>query len=369
MARVKFLHMADSHLSRPFGFLPPTLAEERRRDQRRTIGKTVDLALERDVDLFLIAGDLFDRPDPDPTDIEAVIEHLTRLSSAGKRIFAIPGNHDYCVKNSFWRRLDIPGMRLFLEPECEHVILEDLGVAVAGCAFDKSQSDRRAFDGLDLPRDVPGILLLHASFESFEGQLERYHPFGQKELQASGATYVALGHYHRLNILTEGGVTACYPGSFEGLGFDAPETEDRHVVLGEIAEDGSVALEPVKVNLRAMRSADIDVASFESAAALDDSVRRLCDPAALVQIRLTGTPFRELTASIDEIPLRFRESCLYMTVDSAGLSTPQDVYLDGSIRGRFCKYLLDQIESTPDPERRRVLQRALDLGLAAFADA
>lgn len=368
MARVKFLHMADSHLSRPFGFLPPTLAEERRRDQRRALAKTVELALERDVDLFLIAGDLFDRPDPDPTDIEAVIEHLTRLTSAGKRVFAIPGNHDYRAMNSLWGRLDIPGLHLFLEPQCEHVILDDLGIAVAGYAFDKTQSDRRAFDGLDLPDDVPSILLLHASLESFEGQLEQYHPFGQKELEACGAVYVALGHYHRLNIRREGDVTACYPGSFEGLGFDAPETEDRHVVIVEIGEDGAVALEPVKVNLRTTRSAEIDCTSFETASALDDAVRRLCDQATLVQVRLTGTPVQELMASIDEIPVRFRESCLYITVDTSGLSSPQDISLDNSIRGRYCKYLLDQIESASDPDRRRLLRRALDLGLTAFSD-
>lgn len=368
MAHVKFLHMADSHLSRPFGFLPPTLAAERRRDQRRALAKSADIALERDVDIMLIAGDLFDRPDPDPTDLEAVTKHLTRVTSAGKRVFAIPGNHDPCIRNSFWQRLDIPGLHLFLEPQCEHVVLDDVGVAVAGCAFDKAQSDRRAFDGLDLPKDMPYILLLHASLESFEGQLERYHPFGLPELEGCGAAYVALGHYHRLNTVTAGNVTACYPGSFEGLGFDGPETEDRHVVVGEIGEDGAVGLDPVNMNLRTMRSAEIDCSSFESSSALDEAVRRLCDQATLVQLRLTGTPVQELAASIEEIQRRFRESCLFIAVDTSGLSTPQDVRVDNSIRGRFCKYLLEQIEGTSDPERQRLLRRALDLGLTAFSD-
>lgn len=368
MARVKFLHLADSHLSRPFGFLPPALAEERRRDQRRTLARTADLALERDVDLLLIAGDLFDRPDPDPTDVEAVIEHFSRVTSAGKRVFAIPGNHDYCTTNSFWRRFDMPNLRLFLEPECRYETLDDLGIAVAGAAFDRTQSGRRAFDGLELPKELPCILLLHASLESFEGQLERYHPFGLSELEQCGAAYLALGHYHRLNTMTAGGVTACYPGSFEGISFDGPETEDRHVVIGEIGENGEVSLDPIKMNLRSMRGAEIDCTSFETPAALDDAVRRLCDPAALVQVRLTGTPAQELTASIDELQARFRESCLYIDVDTSGLSNPQGIHLDHSIRGRFCRHLLDQIEGTSDTERQRLLRRALDLGLSAFGD-
>ena len=79
-------------------------------------------------------------------------------------------------------------------------------------------------------------------------------------------------------------------------------------------------------------------------------------------------PAPELTASIDELQARFRESCLYMSIDTSGLSSLSGMHLDHSIRGRFCKYLLDQIEDSPDPERQRLLRRALDLGLSAFSD-
>jgi hypothetical protein len=77
---------------------------------------------------------------------------------------------------------------------------------------------------------------------------------------------------------------------------------------------------------------------------------------------------QELAASIEEIQSRFRESCLYIAVDTSGLSTPKDIHLDNSIRGRFCRYLLEQIEGTSDPERQRLLRRALDLGLTAFSE-
>lgn len=368
MASVKFVHIADSHLSRPFGFLPPTLAEERRRDQRQTLARTVELALERDVDLLLIAGDLFDRPDPDPTDVEAVTAGIGKLGEAGKRIFAIPGNHDFCTKNSFWHRLEMPRLHTFLKPEPEHVILDDLGVAVAGSAFDRTESERRAFDGIELPKDVPCILLLHASLESFEGQLERYHPFSIEELEGCGAAYVALGHYHRLNLLASDGVTGCYPGSFEGLGFDGPETNDRHIVFGEIAEDGRVATEPVKVNRRTMRAAELDCTSIETQAALDEAVRRLCDANSLLSLKLTGAPIQDLLPSIEEIPARFRESAAYIEVDSSALGGAPDLCLDNSIRGRFCKHLLDQIESAPDQDRKQLFRRALDLGLSALSD-
>jgi len=371
LARVKFLHTADLHLSRPFGCLPPNLAQERRRDQRRTLAKIADLVLERDADLLLIAGDLFDRPDPDPTDLEAVSEQLGRVAADGKRVFAIPGNHDYCTRNSFWHRLDIPGVDVFAEPKWRRVVLDDLGIAVAGSAFDRTQSERRAFENLDLPTDVPSLLLVHASYESFEGQMERYHPFSLSDLADTKAHYIALGHYHRLNTIApdSAGPTACYPGSPEGLGFDAAETEERHVVLGEIGDDGGITLEPIPVNRRTMRGAAIDCTSFESATALYDAVRKLCEPTGLLQIRLTGLPPQEIMSAINEIPERFKESCFYISTDTSGLACPQDIPLDErTIRGRFCKCLLDQIENSRDHERRRLLRRALDLGLTAFSD-
>lgn len=369
MGRAGFLHTADLHLSRPFGFLPPQLAEERRRDQRRALTRIADLAIEREVALVLIAGDLFDSPDPDPTDLEAVTKELSRLADAGKRIFAVPGNHDFASPTGFWRQATPNGLHVFLEPEWSAVVLDDLGVSISGAAFDASKSERRAFDGLDLPNDMPSIVLAHASYELFEGQIERYHPFSATEIAGLNASYVALGHYHKLNTISADGTTACYPGTPEGISFDAPEVEDRFVVIGHI-EDGKVEIEPVKVNRRTMRSAEIDCTTYDSEASLVDAVRGLCDPNALLQVKLTGSPNPDVAAGLEDLPQRFRESCFYFASDAARLrqAVPGDLPADDrTIRGRFCRQLLGQIEEATDPERRRLLTRALDLGLAAFA--
>jgi DNA repair exonuclease SbcCD nuclease subunit len=367
MARATFLHTADLHLSRPFGFLPPQLAEERRRDQRRALMRIADLALEREVELVLIAGDLFDTPDPDPADLEAVSKQLARLGEAGRRVFAIPGNHDYVSRASFWRNLDLPGLHVFLEPEWSSVQLDDLGVSIRGIAFDRGKSDRRAFEDFELTGDCPEIVLLHASYEAFEGQIERYHPFTASDLP--NVSYVALGHYHRFNTIAAGETIACYPGTPEGISFDGPETEDRVVVLGEIADDGEVRIEHVKVNQRVMRSAEIDCTSLDSQSSLFDAVRKFCEPNALIEVKLTGIPTSGLNAVLAELPDRFKDSCAYMAVNARGLSLPADIPADDrTIRGRFCKHMFKQIEESANPERAKVLMRALELGLAAFSE-
>ncbi|HUV04195.1 MAG TPA: DNA repair exonuclease [Armatimonadota bacterium] len=369
MARARFLHAADLHLSRPFGFLPPQLAEERRRDQRRALTKITDLALERDVDLVLIAGDLFDSPDPDPTDLEAATRELSRLADGGKRIFAIPGNHDFASPNSFWQGMNLEGLHIFLDTEWSSVALDDLGIAVMGIAFHHGKSERRAFEGLETPDEMPCVLLVHASWEAFEGQLERYHPFSAADLAGTKASYVALGHYHSFKPILGDGVAACYSGTPEGISFDKAETEDRFVIVGEIGEDGKAKIEPVKINNRIMRSAEIDCTSFESQMGLFAAVRRLCQPNALIELRLVGSPTADLATVLEELPDRFRESCLHLATDMSNLSLVADLPADDrTIRGRFCKRLLQQVESSSEPESRRLLRRALELGLAAFTE-
>ena len=369
MARARFLHTADLHLSRPFGFLPPQLAEERRRDQRAALARIADLALEREVDAVLIAGDLFDAPDPDPTDLEAVTKDLSRLSEAGKRIFAIPGNHDYAAPNSFWQHMSADGLHIFLEPEWSSVVLEDLGVVISGIAFQRGKSERRAFEGLDPSEDLPSIALVHASYELFEGQVERYHPFSAAELCSARVSYVALGHYHRFNSIPGDGVVACYPGTPEGISFDASETGDRFVVIGEIGDDGKIEIEPVKVNRRTMRSEEMDCTSFDSQASLFDAVRKLCEPNALIELRPAGAPTSEVAAALEGLCDRFRESCRFMSLDTSDLSLSTGLPADDrTIRGLFCRHLLSQIEDSAEPERRRLLRRALDLGLAALSE-
>lgn len=368
MAIVRFLHTADLHLSRPFGFLPPQLAEERRRDQRIAVTKIAEVAIEKNVDIVLIAGDLFDNADPDPTDLEVVTTELHRLVESGKRVFAIPGNHDPATSATCWKSITACGAHVFLDTEWQTEELANLGVRVCGAAFHKGRSERRAFDGFALPDGAPCLLMAHASYELYEGQMEKYHPFSAAELESTGASYAALGHYHRYSQLA-GAITACYVGTPEGISFDSPETGDRFAVIGDVGDDGTVAIEPVKINRRVMKSAEIDCTSFESQTSVFDAVRLLCEPNALMDVRLTGSPNAEVAGVLDDIADRFKESCLYMNMDLTGLSTQADIPTDDrTIRGRFCKYMLSQIDETTDPEKKRLLRRALDLGIAAFTE-
>ena len=86
---MKILHTADWHLGKKLdGF-------SRLEEQILVMNEIVEIADEQQVDLVLVAGDLFDNFNPSVEAVELFYKTLKRLSNNGKRpVIAISGNHD-----------------------------------------------------------------------------------------------------------------------------------------------------------------------------------------------------------------------------------------------------------------------------------
>lgn len=78
---------SDNHLGAYYAHFRPDPRELRRRALQSGFQQVVDAAIERRVDLFLHAGDLFDRPDPRNAERHFVARQVRRLQEA-KRISA-----------------------------------------------------------------------------------------------------------------------------------------------------------------------------------------------------------------------------------------------------------------------------------------
>ena len=86
---MKILHTADWHLGKRLDHF------SRLEEQILVMDEIVHIADEQNVDLVLIAGDLFDNFNPGVEAIELFYKTLKRLSHNGKRpVIAISGNHD-----------------------------------------------------------------------------------------------------------------------------------------------------------------------------------------------------------------------------------------------------------------------------------
>ena len=96
---MKILHTSDWHLGRGLGNYD--LYE----DQAKAIKFIVDEAIERKVDVFIIAGDVFDRGTPPPISIKHLNDALTRLYEAGIISIITAGNHDSADRLSAYANL------------------------------------------------------------------------------------------------------------------------------------------------------------------------------------------------------------------------------------------------------------------------
>jgi exonuclease SbcD len=131
---MRFLHTSDWHLGR-------SLHRADLRDaQRRFLDHLVDTAREERVDAVLIAGDVYDRAVPSLDAVALCEDALLRLRRTGARVILISGNHDSARRLGFSSALiEESGVYLRTRTEtiAEPVILaDDAGpVAVYGVPY------------------------------------------------------------------------------------------------------------------------------------------------------------------------------------------------------------------------------------------
>lgn len=86
---MKILHTADWHLGKRLQDF------QRLQEQRDVLAEIVAVATREDVDLVLVAGDLFDTFNPDPQAEDLLYSTLKELTAGNRRlVVAIAGNHD-----------------------------------------------------------------------------------------------------------------------------------------------------------------------------------------------------------------------------------------------------------------------------------
>lgn len=217
---MKFIHIADVHLGAvPDSNMP--WGAEREKEIWSSFQDIVRICNEEKADLLLIAGDMFHRQ-PLVRELKEVNYILSRLETARAVIMA--GNHDYIGARSNYQGFEWDEkVHFFTNDALEVREFEQLGVEIYGLSFRTKDISDPLYD-LAKPRknDTIHILLAH-------GGDERNIPINRKKLQELDFDYIALGHIHKPEMISN---KAAYCGSLEPL--DKNETGERGYVLGEI---------------------------------------------------------------------------------------------------------------------------------------
>lgn len=245
---MRFLHIADVHL----GNQQYNLAR-RFNDFGQAFLDAVDLAVERNVDAVVIAGDLFHKASVEPKTLLIAEEGLKRLQAASIEAIAVHGNHDrarYLAQSSWLDYLAERGLfhlltpvfdegRARLEPEISYVDVD--GVRFIGVPWLGAAAARVLHEVADccaaLPADgiACNVLVTHSGVEGQMPHMPGGLSFAELAPLRAHVQYLALGHLHK-PYAVDGWVYN--PGSLETCSFDEAEYE-RGVYLVDVARDGT----------------------------------------------------------------------------------------------------------------------------------
>lgn len=180
---------------------------------RSGFAKVVEIVLQSKVDLFLIAGDLFDHTRVTGDVIDFVYEQLARVTCP---TVIIAGNHDCWEERSVLRRMDFrnAGHHVTLLDQAEGMCIElpELHATVWGrCMLEHHPGNRPLAGAPARTGDMWHIGMAHGLYVDYpdSGRSSLITP---DEIEASGFDYLALGHVHAHRQMQHGNTLACYPG-------------------------------------------------------------------------------------------------------------------------------------------------------------
>ncbi|WP_437575611.1 metallophosphoesterase family protein [Sorangium sp. So ce887] len=236
---MKFVHAADLHIDSPLRGLdryPGAPVEQIRGATRRALENLVSLCLTEEVDLLLLAGDIYDGDWKDYSTGLFFAAQLSRLRAARVDVVLLYGNHD--AESNITRHLELPENARRLDPRRpESVAFERLGVVVHGQSFaTKAVTDDLAAGYPDALTGLFNIGMLHTCLGGREGH-DNYAPCSLSTLAGKRYDYWALGHVHTREVLSADPYIA-FPGNLQGR--HARETGAKGALLVTV-DDGRIA--------------------------------------------------------------------------------------------------------------------------------
>ena len=352
---LRLLHTADVHLGARHTDLGERAAVLRER-QFAAFSTSVELAITEKVDIFLVAGDLFDSNTQPRRSVERVAAELGRLARAGIRTVIIPGTHDVYDGASIYRAYDLAGMAraasdwvVVLTPYLPEIVFPPLDAIVYGRVFDTKRSPRSPLAGLDAKSDTRAtwkIGMVHGAL-SIPGRTDSDAVVvTEEEISKTGLDYLALGHWHSAIEGRAGTVSYAYSGAPEPVAVD--QDGAGQVLIVTLEDRGGrhiVSVEPKRVGQTRSEKLDLDVSGIHSQPALVDLLGHHSDSNLVFDVRLTGLYPDDLDVDLDEVEralapsfLRFRIRDMSIPALPEGTSPPPETVL-----GAFVRHIEDQI--------------------------
>jgi len=388
MQRLRFLQFSDFHLGARAASASLHMDRgkvlTREREEKDVLHRLRETAVENDVDIILLPGDIFEARRVSEEQISSLQDIFASLRPIP--IIIAPGNHDHYGSKSFFNSEFLrscghnpwpDNVFIFRSTHFETIHPPDLpDVSVTGSAYATHRPITERPLAKKIAREASriNILLLHASYEPFPVETEpKSAPFSLSELNNQGFDYAAIGHIHSFReICFDGKLIAAYSGSPFARGLDEPG--ERFALIGEVSPEG-VHIEPVRMDKRSIRRITIRLKNVsrkeEVFAGIESDLKgRKIAPEDILIVRLEGTCSAGAELSLpDRLPgtdyFHFRVENNLKPDYSIEAIAAREV-LPASTETVFVRRLLERYKSSDQEEEKEIIEESIRLGLDAL---
>ena len=249
MAIVKIFHTADLHLGMKFtGY--PGIQNELINARYEALERMVEMANKEECELFIVAGDLFDRVTMKPSEIKKAVTILNEFG--GDMVLVLPGNHDYYTSDSsLWKECSKhAGDRVLVLNELKVYDLREhnLDVAIFPGPCGSKYSEKNMLGWIELEKlNEEGLIkigVVHGSLEGVSPDFKQnYYPMSKRELESIGLDLWLLGHTHLpWPEKIEKYSRILIPGTAEPDGFDCSHEGNAYIITANSPSDINIKM-------------------------------------------------------------------------------------------------------------------------------
>lgn len=375
---MQILCTGDVHLGRRPSRVP---VENDELSVQRVWERFVETALNREVDVAVLTGDIVDSENQMYEAYGALERGVQDLVQGGVEVAAVAGNHDHDAFPRLARSIDLEEFHLLGQggtwDEVEVSGRDgEASLRFMGWSFPQATKHSSPLDDLELAgAEVPTVGVLHCEAGSGDGQ---YAPVGRDALARAPVDAWLLGHIHAPNEHWEAGQLQLYPGSLQPL--DPGESGTHGPWLVEVGPTETAAKQLPLASLR-YEEATIEVTGLEAAEEIENHVLQAVreelagrseqwPELAHVAYRLTFEGRTHLHREIEETAGQMRGSLqpevdgTIATIEDFELQTRPDYDLEELARGDDPPGVLAEVllklesEETSDEDVQELLRQA-----------
>lgn len=368
MNKVKILHCADLHFDTPFNELNKETSQVSKEELLQVFKNIIDLTINENVEVLLIAGDVFDNLTVNKNTLFFISSQIKRIESV--KVFISPGNHDPYNEKSFYRMIRWPENVYIFKGNMEFKEVEELNLIVWGAGFRNNYEEKTLLREVNVDKDKINIMLIHGEIASGNSK-NQYNPIYIKDIYKSNIDYIALGHRHKFSgVLKEGKTSYAYSGCPQGRGFD--EGGEKGIIIGEVYKGGT-DLKFVKTCKRKYVIREIDISNTNTYDEVIFKIKEALDSNDIkknfYKIILKGQIKEYFTLNENILMERLKNKFYYLKIvnDTSIAIDLEELSRDYSIKGKFIENMFNKINNADD-EEKEILELALKIGIKCLSE-